>query len=118
MGDLCITYKANGINTYKNPICITYFHHGYLDRPLNTHIIDVFHMTDTGHVSTSNVVERNVLLGAGLGLALLSRHFYRAKMTTPFKISYFLTWPVLGTGIIQLVQTQQQVEINQRLEKK
>ena len=74
-------------------------------------------MGETGHV-TNILEEKNVLLGAGVGLALLSRHFYKAKKTIPFKISYFLTWPVLGTGIIQLVQTKKQLEINEILQKK
>lgn len=67
---------------------------------------------------TQGIGEKNLLLGAGLGLAFLSRHFYKTKKTIPFKISYFLTWPVLGTGIIQLVQTQQQLVIQEKLQKK
>ena len=40
------------------------------------------------------------LLAAGLACAASAFVFYKQKKTKPFKIAYFLTWPVLGAGII------------------
>ncbi|KAI8103025.1 hypothetical protein M9434_005813 [Picochlorum sp. BPE23] len=44
--------------------------------------------------------QKEGLLAAGLACAASAFVFYKQKKTKPFKIAYFLTWPVLGAGII------------------
>jgi hypothetical protein len=39
-------------------------------------------------------------LGAGMLCVSAAAFFYRAKRTTPFKIAYFFSWPVLGGAFI------------------
>ena len=62
--------------------------------------------------STSDGKIRAVQI-SGLALAFASWRFYKAKQTTWFKLSYFLTWPVLGSGIIYELQREQNKRIEQ-----
>ena len=65
-------------------------------------------------MSTSDGRIRAVQI-SGLALAFASWRFYKAKQTTMFKLSYFLTWPVLGSGIIFELQREQNKRIDQLL---
>jgi hypothetical protein len=58
-----------------------------------------------------------ILLASGLALAASARSFHRAKMTLPFKISYFAAWPVLGTGIIRYLQIGSESRMREKLQK-
>lgn len=89
---------------------------GHRKRPTRT-LSSTPHTEAFRFMAGSDEMQKHYLLGAGIGLAILSRQFYKAKKTIPFKISYFLTWPVLGTGVIQLVQTEQQSKIDERIQR-
>jgi len=41
-------------------------------------------------------------MGAGMLCVSGAALFYRQKRTTPFKLAYFLSWPVLGTAILKV----------------
>lgn len=41
-----------------------------------------------------------VLLGAGIACAGAATYFYKRRQTFPFKVAYFMTWPVLGSAIL------------------
>jgi len=45
-------------------------------------------------------VKQAAKLGAGMLCVSAAAYFYRAKRTTPFKIAYFFSWPVLGGAFI------------------
>jgi hypothetical protein len=45
-------------------------------------------------------VNDGAMLGAGMLCVSGAALFYRQKKTLPFKIAYFLSWPVLGSAMI------------------
>lgn len=57
-------------------------------------------MTEDSHLQSTQSTRKKGLLAAGLVCAGSAFVFYKQKKTRPFKIAYFLTWPVLGAGII------------------
>ena len=42
------------------------------------------------------------MLGAGMLCVSAAALAYRAKATTPFKIAYFMSWPLLGGAAIKV----------------
>eukprot|EP00892_Ulva_mutabilis_P000704 jgi/Ulvmu1/10634/UM066_0013.1 len=56
------------------------------------------------------------LVAAGSCIAAASTYFYRTKQTLPFKVSFFLACPVLGSGIILLCQPPPQPQAAASLE--
>ena len=49
-----------------------------------------------------------LLIAAGVASALSATFFYRQKKTIPFKLAYFLSWPLLGTAILTAVSPDQE----------
>lgn len=48
---------------------------------------------------------------AGLQCVGAATYFYRHKKTLPFKVAYFLSWPILGSAILYaFMPTQQQMK--------
>jgi hypothetical protein len=45
-----------------------------------------------------------MLLAAGAGLIAVNRVALHAKHTPIYKLTYFLSWPVAGTGVLFAVQ--------------
>lgn len=45
-------------------------------------------------------LKEGTLLGAGLLCASAATLFYKRKQTTPFKLAYMISWPLLGTALI------------------
>lgn len=56
-----------------------------------------------------------LLLGAGISCVAGASLFYRRRQTLPFKVAYFLSWPILGSAII-LLGTPTEQQILKRLE--
>ena len=57
-------------------------------------------MSDTEPRSGGLTVQQGASLGAGMMCVSGAAMAYRAKKTLPFKLAYFLSWPVLGTAIL------------------
>lgn len=56
------------------------------------------------------------MLGAGMMAVSGAAMFYRAKKTTPFKIAYFMSWPLLGGAAIRVFgpKRQEMEEVRRR----
>jgi len=54
------------------------------------------------------VYKEEILIAAGVASALSATFFYRQKKTIPFKLAYFLSWPLLGTAILTAVSPDQE----------
>jgi hypothetical protein len=47
-------------------------------------------------------VKDGALIGAGMLTVSGAALFYKQKKTLPFKVAYFLSWPLLGAAVIQV----------------
>ncbi|KAK9798223.1 hypothetical protein WJX73_009271 [Symbiochloris irregularis] len=61
-------------------------------------------------------VRDGILMGAGMTCVAGASLFYHRKQTVPFKVAYFLSWPVLGSAFI-LLGTPSDEQLVKRLEK-
>lgn len=45
-------------------------------------------------------VKDGALLGAGMWCVAAATIFYKQKKTVPFKVAYFLSWPIMGSALL------------------
>lgn len=48
-------------------------------------------------------VQEGAIIGAGMTSAAAATFFYKRKQTLPFKLAYFVSWPLLGTALMWAV---------------